>query len=192
MKVIGITGGVGSGKSTVVRWIEEEYPVRTLLADEIGHLAFNPESDSYQKIIDCFGTGICDERGQIDRGALAEIVFEDAKKRECLNAIIHPFVIAKIKEEIRWCRQRDITMLLESAILIESGCRELCDELWYVWASAAVRKERLKRDRQYSDAKIDAIMQNQLSEDDFREAADVVIRNDGDREQTMQMVRAVL
>lgn len=177
MRVIGLTGGVGSGKSTVARIMKDEWGAVLLIADEIGHLAFMPQSETYHRIVAYFGEDILDKNQEINHALLAAEVFTDDEKRKALNAIVHPFVIAYIREQLATYRGTDAMVVLESAILIESGCVPLCDEIWYVYVPEHIRRERLRRDRHYSDAKIDSIMEKQLPDENFRRVAGVVIDN---------------
>ena len=188
MYVIGLTGGVGSGKSTVAQLIEKEWNAKVLIADEIGHLAFLPQSATYQEIVSYFGEDILDKDGEINHAALAEKIFADDEKREALNAIIHPFVIAYIKEQLRTYKDTDTIVVIESAILIESGCVPLCDEVWYVYVPEQIRRQRLKISRNYTDEKIDSIMEKQMSEEAFRKAAAVVIENSRELEEVRRQI----
>lgn len=193
MRVIGLTGGVGSGKSTVARIMKEEWGAVLLIADEIGHLAFVPQSESYCRIVEYFGEDILDGNREIDHGRLAAAIFDDDEKRKALNAIVHPFVIAYIRRQLALYRETDAIVVLESAILIESGCVPLCDEIWYVHVPKDIRRERLRRDRHYSDEKIDSIMEKQLPEESFYRVAGAVIDNSKEpgavREQIKQYIR---
>ena len=188
MRVIGLTGGVGSGKSTVAQLIEKEWNAKVLIADEIGHLAFLPQSDTYREIVSYFGEDILDKDGEINHAALAEKIFADDEKRAALNAIIHPFVIAYIKEQLRAYKDMDTIVVIESAILIESGCVPLCDEVWYVYVPEQIRRQRLKVSRNYTDEKIDSIMEKQMSEEDFRKVAAVVIENSRELEEVRRQI----
>lgn len=178
MKVIGLTGGVGCGKSTIAARLQKEWGADLLIADEIGHMALEKDTTSYKEILDCFGVDVTGKNGEIDRSLLAGKVFEDAERLEQLNAIIHPFVLAYIRNYIAERKGKEGILVLESAILLESGCKELCDEVWYVYASEPERKRRLMESRGYSEEKAESIMKQQLSEEQFREACDRVIFNE--------------
>lgn len=188
MHVIGLTGGVGSGKSTVAQLMEKEWNAKILIADEIGHLAFLPQSDTYKEIVSYFGRGILDEKGEVSHAALAEEIFAADEKREALNAIIHPFVISYIKEQLGKYRDTDNVIVIESAILIESGCVPLCGEVWYVYVPEEIRRQRLKISRNYTDEKIDSIMDKQMPEEAFLKAASVVIDNSRELEEVRRQI----
>ena len=100
-KIIGITGGVGSGKSTVLNSLEKEYGAKILMADKIGHEAFEKNSDTYKKITEHFGKVILDNQERIDHIKLAAIIFKNETEKEYLNKIIHPYVLDRIKDEIK-------------------------------------------------------------------------------------------
>ena len=99
MKIIGVTGGVGCGKSQVLKFIEDNYRCQIALADDVGFEVERKGEDCYKQIVESFGSEILDESGELDRQKLATIVFSDPKKTEQINAIIHPAVIARIHEK---------------------------------------------------------------------------------------------
>ena len=179
MKVIGLTGGVGTGKSTVVAMAEEKEAVRAVKADEIGHLAMEPGQSAYYEIITVFGNGIVRKDKTINRKKLAEIVFSDRNKLEVLNGIIHPFVRHYIENVIEAERQNGTCryFIIEAAILLETGYQEICDEIWVVITKEELRRQRLKESRGYSDEKITAVMKEQMSDQEFLRYADQIIEN---------------
>lgn len=188
MYVIGLTGGVGSGKSTVARVMKEDWDAILLIADEIGHLAFMPQSGTYQRIVAYFGEDILDKDREINHALLAAEIFSDDEKRKALNAIVHPFVLAYIREQLVRYQRTDAIVVLESAILAESGCVPLCDDIWYVHVPEPVRRKRLKRDRHYTDAKIDAIMEKQLPDESYFKVARILIDNSKEPEKVREEV----
>lgn len=177
--VIGITGGVGCGKSTVVGMLEEKYGAKVLIADDIGHEAMEPGSATYEKICTAFGTGILREDNTIDRKQLADIIYGSDEKRKCLNDMIHPFVFRTMEERLRqW--QKEPLVVIETAILFETGCDRLCHRIWCVTAGKECRIRRLSEARGYTREKSEAIMAKQMGEEEMRRHCDVVIYNDGD------------
>ena len=131
MKVIGVTGGVGSGKSVILSILEKEYGAQTILADLVAHDLMEPGAKSYMEIVETFGDSILQEDGAIDRQKLGSIVFADEKKLEQLNGITHPNVKEEIKRRIAKIRKKgEASMIvLEAALLIESGYEDIYDEL---------------------------------------------------------------
>ena len=181
MRFIGITGGVGAGKSKLLAYIKKHYLCEIYLADEVAHLVKAKGTSCYEMLINLLGEGILQEDGEIDRGAMAERIFGDEVLLEQVNAIIHPAVQEYLLQRLAEARNNPEVELffVEAALLIEAGYKELADELWYVYAGEAVRRERLAESRQYSPEKIANIMENQLSEEQFREHCDFVIDNSG-------------
>ncbi len=179
MKIIGITGGVGTGKSTVVTLAEDRDYVKAIKADEVGHLAMEPGQTAYNHIITLFGTEILNDDQTINRKKVAEIVFADGSKLEALNGIIHPFVRNYIENVIQKERQSGQCryFIIEAAILLETGYQGICDEIWVVTTKEELRRQRLKSSRGYSDEKITAIMKEQMPEEELLKYADQIIEN---------------
>ena len=189
MRVIGITGGVGAGKSEVIGYIEKQYRAPVLLADDIGHDLMHSQGACYRAVIDLFGKEILTEDGEPDRKRIADLVFRDPQLLEQLNAVIHPAVRKEILHRIEDRRkEKDAFFFLESAILIEEKYDEICDELWYVYAGESVREARLKESRHYSEQKIRDVMCRQLPEAVFRRKCDFVIDNSADFSETAHQI----
>lgn len=192
MKVIGLTGGVGCGKSTVAAVLRDTFGARLLITDEIGHLAMTPGEKSYDMIVAAFGEELLREDGSIDRAVLATKVFGDAVALEKLSSIIHPFVKAYIAREMERERENTGILVIESALLFESGLDQLCSQVWYVQTAEDIRRKRLKDSRGYTDEKIDAIMREQLSEEIFLTRSHAVVHNDTDVAATRQQIELLL
>lgn len=194
MKVIGLTGGVGCGKSTVARIIKEEYDAAVLIADDIGAELMKKNQSCYKDIVAAFGEDIVGEDGELDRFSLAAIVFADEERLSELNSIIHPKVKEYIKKEIENIQRADETdyVFIESAIILECGYESICDEFWYVNAPYEERVRRLKETRGYSDAKIQAIMSRQKEEEQFESQCSVILENDGDLEKIYSQLKILL
>lgn len=183
MYVIGLTGGVGSGKSLAAQLLAEKRNAELLITDELGHRVMEKGQSCYEEILDHFGKEILDPRGEIDRAKLAQKVFGDEEERNWLNQRIHPAVIDYVGKYIAERKQQEGVIVLESALLFESGCDRLCDEVWYIFVSEEIRRKRLAESRGYSQEKITAILKRQLSEEEFQKRSDIVIRNDGTPEE---------
>ena len=190
MKVIGITGGVGAGKSSVLKYIEENVRCEIIYADSLAATLQKKGQVCYDKLISLLGEEIIGTDGEINRPKMAEIIFGDDKLLEAVNNIVHPAVEQFIRERIEYLRNNDVVdfLFIEAALLIECGYKEIVDEMWYIYASEDVRRKRLKQSRNYSDEKIDSIMESQLSEDKFRAGSDVVIDNSKDMEDTILQI----
>lgn len=189
MKVIGLTGGVGSGKSLAAQLLKELFHAQLLIADNLGHVAMEPGTTGYKQIIIRFGEGVLLEDGRINREALAAVIFQDEQARKDLNGIIHPMVLEYMEKYIQERKNQEGLIILESAILFESGCHNLCDEIWYVRVSEEVRKQRLAKNRGYTEEKSTSIMAKQLSEEEFLSRCDVIIENNGTKEELESQIR---
>lgn len=194
MRLIGITGGVGAGKTTILEYIREHYLCRIYLADEVAHAVKEPGQPCYEALVSLLGREILEEDGHIHRGRMAERIFRDEGLLERVNAIVHPAVQDFLLERIREARQEGQTELffIEAALLIECGYRDIVDEMWYIHASEDVRRKRLAESRGYSPEKIEQIMENQLTEDEFRRGSDFVIDNSKAPEESYRQIRGRL
>lgn len=190
MKVIGITGGVGSGKSALLAYIKENYNCRIILADQAAHQVKEPGQPCYEKLVELLSEEILDENGTIHKEKMAEKIFSDGKLLEAVNAIIHPAVKELILGEIQKERTKGEIryFFVEAALLIECGYLNIVDEMWYIYAQEQVRRNRLSLSRGYSEDKIDSIMASQLSEAEFRKNCKVVIDNSGNLEEAFQQI----
>ena len=194
MKVIGITGGVGSGKSALLQAISEEYNCRILLADDIANFLKEPGQRCYEPLVYLLGQGVLDEEGYFDRQKMAELIFGNEALLELVNLVVHPAVKQYIREVIEGERQKGQVefCFVEAALFIEAGYRDMVDSLWYIFATEEVRVQRLLEGRGYSLEKIHSIMKNQLQEEVFRAKCDVVIDNSSTLEEAMAQVRPEL
>lgn len=191
---IGITGGVGSGKSVVMDLLEKEFGAAVILADLVAHDLMEPGAISYRQIVNEFGTEILNKDGQIDRPSLSRIVFGQPEKLQILNAITHPNVKQEIMSRIAQFREEGKVpfIAVEAALLIEEGYDDLLDALWYVYVNEEIRIQRLKEGRGYSEEKSRSIMQQQLKEETFRNRCSCVIDNNGDVESVRKQLKAIL
>lgn len=179
MKVIGITGGVGAGKSALLSYIAEKYHCRILLADEIAHKVKEPGQACYEELVRLLSPEILNEDGTIHKGKMAARIFESEDLLREVNSLIHPAVKKMILDEIAAAHAEEKIdfLFVEAALLIEDGYLDIVDEMWYIYAREEIRRGRLKESRNYSDEKIDAIMNSQLREEEFRKYCSVVIDN---------------
>lgn len=194
MKIIGITGGVGAGKTKVLSYIEEHFSSRIIRADEAAHMLELPGHECYDRLVKVLGQEVLDENGLIIKNKMAEIIFEDKKIIEQVNAIIHPAVKQYIVEEIEKEKKNANCQyfFIEAALLIEEHYEKIVDELWYIHTNKEIRAKRLQESRQYSVEKIESIMKGQLSEAEFRKNCQVVIENNDDLEITYSQIRKAL
>ena len=194
VKVIGITGGVGAGKSAVLKYLAEKPGVRVVEADEVGHLLMEPGTECFCRIREHFGEGVIREDGTLDRAAVAKIVFSDEKELAWQSGLMHPAVKQWIREAIEEERTKGNCRLfvVEAALLIEDHYEEICSEFWYIAAEKEVRRARLKETRGYSDEKIDAIFANQKPDEEYRKHCARVIENNGTKEEVYGQIDRLL
>lgn len=179
MRVIGITGGVGAGKSALLQYIGEKYRCKILLADEIAHKVKEPGQVCYRKLIELLSPEILDEDGTIHKGKMAARIFASKELLQEVNDLIHPAVKKCILDEIEAAREKRMFdfLFVEAALLIEDGYLDIVDEMWYIYAREEVRSRRLRESRNYTEEKIHAIMKSQLQEEEFRKYCSFVIDN---------------
>lgn len=190
MKVIGLIGGCGTGKSQVAMLLKKHYNAFSIIADGIGHDMILQGLPGYAKVVEHFGKKILDEAGQINRKLLGDIVFNDDQELETLNHIMHPLMYNQIKsqiEEIRANKLYDL-VILEAAVMLEAGFSDFVDALWFITCPIDKRIERLMSYRSMSYEKIKIIMSKQRSEEEFRKYAQVIIDNGHDMAHTMLQI----
>ncbi len=188
MKVLGITGGVGSGKSQVLAYLESKYQAVVCQMDEVAKKLQRKGTPCYAQIIRQFGTEITGPDGEIDRARLGEVVFSDAGKLELLNGIVHPAVLEWVGRDMEEKASRGVKLYVVEAALLPDVGAGLCDELWYVYAPEKVRISRLKASRGYSEEKTARMIGSQPSEERFRQTCTAVIDNSGTFEDTEKQI----
>ena len=192
MLTIGLTGGIGSGKSTVSKFLAE-LGAPIIDADKVGHAIYQPDGPAYQDMIDAFGRGILAPDGAIDRKKLGPIVFADPAALKRLNSIVHPKMFAQMREMVAAMRARGERkpIVIEAAILIEANWQTLFDEIWLVIASKERVIERVERDRGMKPEQTEARIRAQLSDDERRRHAALVVTNDGTLEELRAQVETL-
>lgn len=190
MRVIGVTGGVGAGKSTVLGIMEKDFGAYVIQADQIGHILMEPGEECYDAVIGLFGKETIKKDKTIDRKRISDVVFTDKEMLLKLNGIIHPAVKSRILRLIQEQREagREICVV-EAALFLEEKYQEFCDEVWYVYTEEEIRIQRLMENRGYSREKSLGIIKNQVSDQVFRENTDYVIENNGDLLETRRQIR---
>ena len=176
MKVLGITGGVGSGKSTVLEYLRQAYGAYLIECDEVARDLQDPGEACYEPMIRLFGQQAVAADGSIDRGAVARLVFGDSDLRSKLNAIVHPAVKARVLPLIREHEDSPL-IVVEAALLLDDGYDAVCDEIWYVYADEETRRERLKSSRGYTDERITQMFRSQRPDESFRALTSLTIDN---------------
>ena len=178
MIVIGLTGGILSGKSTISQMLAEKGAV-IIDADKIGHEAYKPHTKTWQELVDAFGKRILKENMEIDRKKLGEVVFNDTRALAQLNKIVHPEMHSMMKEEIERLRSEGVgVVVLEAAVLIEANWTDLVDEVWVAVAPEEVAVKRLQNRGGLSEEQARARIRSQISSGERAKHADVIIDTD--------------
>ena len=189
MKVIGLTGGIGSGKTTVSEMLEELGAV-VIDADKVGHLALEANAEIRREVIAAFGEDILKKSGQIDRKKLAQRVFGDAPALACLNRIMHPKMYNTVKAQLEDLRKQDVNVvILEASLLFEAGWNKLADEVWVTVAPEATIVKRIKKRSRLNQQEIQARIDSQLSEGERLKYANAVIDTDSSLNELKSTVR---
>ncbi len=180
MKVIGLTGGIGSGKSTVSRFLAELGAV-IIDADKVGHEALKPVTELWREVVAAFGEQILTPSGDINREKLGEIVFSNPDSLVRLNRIMHPRLYEVVKAQLEEYRRRGIgVVVLEAPLLIEAGWTSLVDEIWVTVASEATVLQRLQERTGLSEPESLSRIRSQLSFVERVRYADITIDTDGE------------
>lgn len=200
MRFVGITGGIGSGKSVVMDYLKEHTSCEIVYADDLAKELYAPGTPLNQNLQDRFSekNGYSKDLFLEDKSINAPVfvseVLSDEKSREALNGLVHPAVKEEVIRRVKKHREaKDVDyFFLEAALLIEAGYKGLCDELWYIFVTEENRRNRLKASRGYSDERIDKAFAMQLKEYEFLDACCVVIDNNGSEEDTYKQIDRVL
>ncbi|MEA2452502.1 MAG: dephospho-CoA kinase [Actinomycetota bacterium] len=186
MLLVGLTGGIGTGKSTFAALLAERGAL-VIDADRLGHEALMPGEPAWREVVDQFGNDVlADGSMDIDRKALARIVFADKGKLAALNAITHPVIMRKIAETLEAFRHSDRIVILDAALIVELGLVGSLDVIIVVATDTDVRRARLVKDRGMTADAIDERMRAQANPEDLLDKADIVVTNDGTLEQLVQ------
>jgi dephospho-CoA kinase len=178
MKVIGLTGGIGSGKSSIARFLGE-LGAAVIDADKVGHDILNPGTPGWQEVVEAFGEDVLTRQKTVDRKALAELVFKDPAALEKLNRITHHRILDKVKTRLREYEDAGYkAAVVEAALLIEAGWAPLMDEVWLAIAPKDLTIQRLKK-RGLPEAEARARIANQIPGEEKIKLATRIIKNDG-------------
>jgi dephospho-CoA kinase len=186
MKIIGLTGGIASGKSTVSRVLRDLGAI-IIDSDEVAHEIIAPRRPAWNDIIKLFGPEILNTDMTINRDILGEIVFNDAVKLKALNHIVHPRVAERFKDDLQEIRnmQPDAVVVMDVPLLYESHMERICDVVWLVWVDRETQKQRLMKRNNYSEEEATVRIDAQMSLDEKARMADVVIDNSHSVEETI-------
>jgi dephospho-CoA kinase len=178
MLIVGVTGGIGSGKSTFAGLLARR-GAQVIDADALGRAALVPGAPAWHSVVDQFGDEILAPDMEIDRQRLAQVVFSDPDALAALNAIVHPVIFARIAETLEMFAGTDEIVVIDAALIVEMGLASTVDALVVVSASREVRRTRLLRDRAMTLDDVNARMTAQADLEELLERADIVVTNDG-------------
>lgn len=191
--VIGITGGIGSGKSVVTSLLRDKFGAAVIDTDTIGHEVIEIGKSAYKKVIETFGNKVLAKDGSIDRKKLGSLVFSNQELLCKLNDIIHPAVEAEVDKRIAEFTQKNYKYIaLETALLIKVGYNRKCDKVWFVYADKDIRLKRLYNNRGVEKEKAIKIFESQNSEEEFRDIADDIINNSASESETEIQIKNIL
>ncbi len=194
MRTIGITGGVGAGKSFLLDYIKGHYNAVIWKADEIANKLQEKNMPCYEPIVELLGNEVLNQDMTINKAKMADVIFHNPLLLNEVNKIVHPavkaYVLSQIDMELK-ANHYDF-FIVEAALLLEEHYDEILDEIWYIYAEESTRSLRLKNSRNYSDDKISAIMNKQLSHKQIEEKCKITIRNIGDSAFLFDQVDRVL
>ena len=191
MIVIGLTGGIASGKSVVSQMLSEKGAL-IIDADTIGHEAFRPHTDLWREVVAAFGKDILNRDGEIDRVKLADIVFNNPAALEQLNSIMHPMMHRMVAQKIEELRNQDVeVVVLEAALLIEASWTDLVDQVWVTVAPEATIIERLCSQKGFTEEQAKARISSQMPLGERSKYADVVIKNNSNLDSLRAKVEAL-
>jgi len=192
MLTVGLTGGIGSGKSTVAK-ILAELGAPSFDADKVGHEIYMPGGPAYRDVIAAFGDGIVASDGTIDRKKLGPIVFADPAQLKRLEAIVHPRMFERMREMVAEMRSKGVTapIVIEAAILIEARWQPLFDEIWLVRAPREQVVGRIEIQRGLKPSESEARIRAQLSDEERAKHASLVIENNGSLEELRNLLKEV-
>jgi dephospho-CoA kinase len=176
--LVGLTGGIGSGKSTVGHLLAERGAV-LIEADALAREAIEPGTPGFERVVDAFGSGVVAADGGLDRARLARIVFDDADRRRALEAIVHPEVARRFAEEVERHRSTDRVVVYAVPLLVERGMAPAFDVVITVAAPEGTRVARVSSERGLEPDEVRARMRAQVGDEERAAVADLVIDNDG-------------
>jgi dephospho-CoA kinase len=178
--VVGLTGGIGSGKSTVAALLAERGAF-VIDADRVGHDVYRPGSEGFRRVVEAFGKGVVAPDGTVDRRALGAIVFADPAARTRLDAIVHPLITAEVRARIAAARadSPERPIVVEAALLFEAGWETLVDRVWVVSTAPRTTVARVVASRELTAEDVERRIAAQMPDAARRARAQLVIENDG-------------
>jgi len=185
-----LLGGIGSGKSEALKILKEEHGANIIEADKVAHFLYEKDRAGYTALKSLFGDIILDNKKDIDRKKLGDILYYDKDKLRKVDEIIHPLVNAEIKRRLSDRRLSDSRLnVVEQALMPDEN---FYDSVWYLYTDIEIRIKRLILSRGLSRERIETIISKQPNESDFESVADKIIKNNGDRFELEKNIREAL
>lgn len=180
MEIIGLTGGIGTGKSTVSHYLDQQN-FAIVDADKISRKVVEPGMPLLKELEEAFGTGIINDDGSLDRKGLAAIVFNNVEQRKRMDSIMHKEILAEMRRQIDQYKtaQEHKGIIVDAPLLFEIGLDKWCEQVWLVVADMDVRIRRVCARDNASPAEVEARIRNQMSDDEKIKLSDVIIDNSG-------------
>lgn len=186
---IGITGGVGAGKSRVLEILKDQFHARVILADLVAHELMEPGSAGLSRVIEALGSGFLKEDGSVDRQALGELIFHDEEALQTMNGIIHPMTWKEIEERALGAKE---SLIVVEAAVFDTAPVGFFDEIWYIYTTKENRIRRLMENRGYTREKCERIMAAQDTEDSYRKRCSRIIDNNKGMEEIKMQLEEIL
>lgn len=188
MRVIGVTGGIGSGKSTASK-ILSHLGAKVIEADKISKDIMKKGYKVFDEVVAYFGNDILDENGELLRRKLADIAFKNNEKLKALNSITHKYISEEIKNKIKTYKKED-TIVIDAAIPLKDGFIDVSDEIWFITADKDIRIKRVMERNNLTYSKVMDIIKNQLDDDYYISISDIIIDNNGSYEELKEKIKS--
>ena len=193
MKIIGLTGGIGTGKSTVSRFLKEQN-FAIVDADLISRQVVEPGMPLLKELEDAFGSEIINDDGSLNRKGLAAIVFNDVEQRKLMDSIMHKEILAEMRRVMEDYQQQNIHqgIIIDAPLLFEIGLEKWCDQVWLVTADMDVRIQRVCVRDNAKPEEVEARIRNQMSDDEKRRLSDDILDYSGTLEDLHKQISDLL
>lgn len=191
MKIIGVTGSSGAGKTTICNLLEKKYLAHIIDADKVAKRLAKKGSMYLNSIVEYFGVGILDNAGELKRKELASIIYEDEEKRNALNNLTFTYVVKEIKENINNLQDREL-IVIDAPLLYESNLDKVCDIVIGVIAKEEDKINRICKRDNITEEMAKKRLNIQLSDDDIKDRADYIIVNNGNLEELEEEIKKIM
>ena len=192
---IGLTGGIGSGKSTIANYIRKHKNIPILDADNFSRELIKPNTYGYKKILEYFGNQIIDSKNDsdsaINRKLLRKIIFNDSESKKWIEELLHPLIKERMIEECSQCKNHQ-TILLVIPLLFEANFENICTEIWLVKCSNEVQKERLITRDKISEKEAHKMINLQMGFEEKRKLSDIILDNSDDQNKWINKIKELL